>query len=280
MKDLVLHADTQAQVEACIDASSHGVILVGPPGSGKISIAEKIARGRLKLDVLTNYPYYLHIQPDRSAISIDSVREIDQFLTLKVPGGGECRRVIIIEQAECMGHEAQNALLKNLEEPPLDTLILLTTAKLNGLLPTIRSRIQTIHVIPPGKKTLAAYFSETEKEAFERAYAMSAGRVGLLSALLTDSEHPLRQAAEYARRLLTLDLFDRLCLVDELARQSNLAIDMTALLGQMAHIGLKTASKQASRRWQAILGASYHAHEALSKNGQAKLVLTNLMLHI
>jgi len=78
----------------------------------------------------------------KGKISIDTIRSLRKELSLK-PFEGE-RRVIVILDADCMTADASNALLKSLEEPPLDTVFVLTTVRLSFLLPTILSRCQRI----------------------------------------------------------------------------------------------------------------------------------------
>ncbi|NPA13098.1 MAG: DNA polymerase III subunit delta' [Aquificae bacterium] len=67
-------------------------------------------------------------------IKIDQIRQVNQFLKLKK------KKVVIIEKAENMTVEGANALLKTLEEPPQDSIIILTTSNQQKLLPTITSR--------------------------------------------------------------------------------------------------------------------------------------------
>ncbi len=276
----MLHPDTRAQMDDFADQPGHALILVGPSGSGKLALAQTIAEECLVISSVESYPYALHIKPNGGSIRIDAIRQIEQFVHLKVPRETPLRRIVIIEAAHLLGLEAQNALLKNLEEPPLDTLLILTVDRLYSLLPTIRSRAQIIRVGTPLKEEVAAYFENVEPDIFTRAYAMSGGQVGLLKALLADSDHPLKTAAQYARRLLTMSLYERLCLVDEIARQDQLGVGISAMLMQMAHLSLKTAEGQVSRRWQSILSSAYEAQEDLKRNGQTKLVLTNLMFQL
>ena len=179
-----------------------------------------------------------------------------------------------------MSLEAQNALLKTLEEPPKDTLIILTTTHMKALLPTITSRAQTIIVSQPDSATLSKHFPNIDAKTYARAYAMSGGRPGLLSALLTETDHPLSVAADYARQILASPLYNRLLLVDELTRKPDLAANVALILQQMAHVSMQTAKGSAFARWQNILTASYQASEAFAVSGQPKLVLTNLMLHL
>lgn len=98
-------------------------------------------------------PYYKLDIPNANDIKINSIREIQKYLTLK-PATFQ-KRVIIISEADLMNEAAQNALLKNLEEPPENTYFILTTSNLKALRETIRSRCQEFQFSP---------LSETEIE--------------------------------------------------------------------------------------------------------------------
>ena len=91
-------------------------------------------------------PYYLLDIPNANDIKINSIREIHKFLSLKADAANN--RVILISGAELMNETAQNALLKNLEEPPDNTYFILTTTKLGVLRETIRSRCQEFQFSP------------------------------------------------------------------------------------------------------------------------------------
>lgn len=80
-------------------------------------------------------------------ITIDQIRGLSDFFALSAHQGG--RRVIVIHPAEAMNHNATNALLKNLEEPPPDLLFILVTHKPQLLLPTILSRCLSFPVTMP-----------------------------------------------------------------------------------------------------------------------------------
>jgi len=101
-----------------------------------------------------------------------------------------------------------------------------------------------------------------------------------MHALLYESEHPLLLATDHARRLLSQSAYERLTMVDELAKQKMLAIDICAILQHMAHLSLQTASGPVAKRWESVLKAAYEAGESLSVSAQPKLVLTKLMLSL
>lgn len=87
-------------------------------------------------------PHYdvMVIQSDTSEIKIDQIRSVNQFLRTSSSKG----KVVIIEKAENMNMESSNALLKTLEEPPLKSLIILTTSNQSKIIPTILSRLKKI----------------------------------------------------------------------------------------------------------------------------------------
>ncbi|MEK7263196.1 MAG: DNA polymerase III subunit [Bacteroidota bacterium] len=86
---------------------------------------------------------YVHIAiPKATAIRIATIRDVKKELSLSLFSGG--KRVVIIFDAHLMNVQAQNAFLKTLEEPPANTVLILTTSNLNNLLPTIISRCQQV----------------------------------------------------------------------------------------------------------------------------------------
>jgi DNA polymerase-3 subunit delta' len=79
---------------------------------------------------------------DDTRVRIGQVRAVQQALSLRTVEGG--RRVVVIADAEWLNLEAQNALLRTLEEPPPGTHFVLITASPSGLAPTVRSRCQRV----------------------------------------------------------------------------------------------------------------------------------------
>lgn len=141
------------------------------------------------------------MQPRKTGI--DDIREVQKYLTLTVPGSSDVRRIVIIEHIDNLGHEAQNALLKTLEEPPLDTVLIITYARDAYLLPTIHSRLQNIRVLPATQAMAGDYFKNVPEKEFLKAFFISNGQPGLLFALLNhEANHPLIEAIERARKLL------------------------------------------------------------------------------
>jgi DNA polymerase-3 subunit delta' len=107
-----------------------------------------------------NHPDVIRVDPVGPMIRIDQIRTLIRTLSQKPYGGG--RRVVIIADAHTMNPEAGNALLKMLEEPPPDTVLILTAPQTSDLLPTIVSRSQHVRFRPLTAGTLTALLVEQE----------------------------------------------------------------------------------------------------------------------
>jgi DNA polymerase-3 subunit delta' len=113
-------------------------------------------------------PYYKINIPNANDIKITSIRQIRKEIYLTGEKGK--KKIYLISNADRMNPQSSNAFLKILEEPPGDALIILTTSRINSLLPTIIGRCQKINFDSIGKKDLIEYLMKmkegiSEKEA-------------------------------------------------------------------------------------------------------------------
>ncbi len=89
-----------------------------------------------------NHPDFLVISPEKGAIKIEQVRRMVQALSY--PPYESAIRIVLLEDVHTMRSEAANSLLKTLEEPPEDNLLILTADSSREVLPTIASRCQVL----------------------------------------------------------------------------------------------------------------------------------------
>ncbi len=112
-------------------------------------------------------PYYQIAIPRANIIKINSIREVRRESALSTHG--RRKRIVIISDADRMGDEAANTLLKTLEEPAGHTMLVLTTARRDALLPTILSRCQNIRFDPLTEEELRTALITRESVDPERA---------------------------------------------------------------------------------------------------------------
>lgn len=96
----------------------------------------------------------------KSSVDVDTVRKIAPFLRMTSSDGGW--RVVIVDDAETMNRNAQNAILKILEEPPKKSLLILVCHRLGAMIPTIRSRCRTLHFQPMNREGVEAVLKRAE----------------------------------------------------------------------------------------------------------------------
>src|SRR5579871_3479565 len=141
---LLLNSVTKEQIDNFITKPSHALLIIGPGGAGEYALGRMVSARLLDVDEdrLNNQPFFMEISTadDKQSIAIETVRETIKWLSLKVPSPKAINRVVLIENASDMTAEAQNALLKSLEEPPMGTVFVLTAPSERNLLPTIASR--------------------------------------------------------------------------------------------------------------------------------------------
>lgn len=141
-----------------------------------------------------NHPDFMKIEPDGAAIKIKQIRDLKHALTF--PPFEAKYRVVLLTDVHTMRREAANSLLKTLEEPPDDTILVLTGDEAQEILPTIVSRCQVIpfHVLPYDK--VAEALMAEEEIAPEDAATLAAvaeGSLGRARLLLKKDLLSIRQ---------------------------------------------------------------------------------------
>lgn len=124
---------------------NHAYMFEGIEGIGKETFAYDLAKILLETPHLENAPDCIRVKPEGNSIKIVQIRNLQSDIVIKPH---KKYKIYIIDKAEKMTVEAQNALLKTLEEPPEYAIIILVTNNKEGLLPTIRSRCEIVKFTP------------------------------------------------------------------------------------------------------------------------------------
>lgn len=124
---------------------NHAYMFEGIEGIGKETFANELAKVLLETPHLENAPDCIRVKPDGNSIKIAQIRNLQSDIVIKPH---KKYKIYIIDRAEKMTVEAQNALLKTLEEPPEYAIIILVTNNKESLLPTIRSRCEIVKFTP------------------------------------------------------------------------------------------------------------------------------------
>lgn len=162
----------------------HALLFTGSTGYGKAELAEALIHGLLcqspandntacgqcqscGLLAAGTHPDLKWLEPEEpgKAIPVDTIRTVGHFLSLKGQYGG--RQIVFINPAEAMNRNAANSLLKTLEEPTEDALLILISSQPSLLLPTIRSRCQQVVFPRPEAKASEAWLQAQLKDTGE-----------------------------------------------------------------------------------------------------------------
>lgn len=181
----------------------HGWIIEGPKGVGKATFAMRIAAYMLGAKTLNDQGLDVPVDdniaktilsgahpdlkilsrvPDekgkvRQDIPVDDVRALNHFFSLKSAMGGW--RIGIIDSLDELNRNGSNALLKTLEEPPKNSLLLLVSHGSRRILPTIRSRCRSIRLSKLGEDDTLAALKHADVEDVRAAAKLSGGSPGM-----------------------------------------------------------------------------------------------------
>lgn len=276
----LFHETTQKNLERIIAHPPHAVLLVGANGAGKRAAADLIGQNILG-SAPSKSQYFYEINATEG---IEAIREAKLILSKTTTGKQTLRRLLLIENVDTLSHEAQNALLKTLEEPPADTVLLLTAADKTKVLTTIHSRVQLLHVQPITIKQLKDYAKQTgrnEQEAVS-AYHMSGGLASLAVELLSEQDHPFKQAIKDAKQLLNMSAFEQLARADSFSRDKVQAATTATAFERIAAGGFAMAVEQSNETktmyFHSLRKRSLRLQERIGLNANLKLALSEFFL--
>lgn len=240
---IIGHTQPIRQLTAVLrsDRLAHAYLFGGPEGVGKRLVAarwataincERPASGRpetfggcpsgpdacrsCRMELSGTHPDRLLIEPDGQFIKIEQVRELQAALNFTAWSGR--RKIALIDRAERLNQEAANALLKTVEEPPADSLLILISSAPDDLLPTLRSRCHLVRFFPLEPQQLTRWLIDQRRWAPEEAALVSAIANGCVGRALAGDPALLREERDAVDRWLAQSCLDLSNPLDALER--------------------------------------------------------------
>jgi DNA polymerase-3 subunit delta' len=285
MSEPLLHNSTANAARQVVANPVHAIGIEAPKGAGKKFLSKYITGEILLLDRVDNNPYVRMVDCSGN-IGIDDIRDLIKFLSLKIPGEKKFKRCLIFWSFENLSHEGQNALLKSLEEPPQDTLIIITTDSKNKLLPTTVSRVSWINIVPVSREDSLDYFAGRYTETqIKKVYIISGGKVGLTHELLDDYDNnPLVKAIDLSKSLLAKDKFEQVAQIDSLIKSKDFDMQIyLQALSKILYAAMKNQINKSGTINRKLLGCLEkiaRAQNAQKYNSNQKLVMTDLFYNL
>ena len=252
-KDIIGQESIKKHLQTAIKTGnlSHAYIINGEYGSGRQTIASALAKTiqcQSKTDdtdacgVCTsckqaeshNHPDIKYITHDKTSISVNDIREqLNNDISIK-PYSSEYK-IYIIPDANKMTEQAQNALLKTIEEPPVYAIIILLTENCDSLLPTIRSRCVTLTMNPVEKDKICTYLEnkfQLEPEQAQLAANYCQGNIGKAIRFASSSDF-IEMKNQVLKLLKNLDSMDIASIIDTIKEFSTHKNDINDYLDLM-----------------------------------------------
>jgi len=272
----IINLASEKMLYAVVERLPQSLLLTGENGVGLGTISRYIAELRKVTPIVVLPEFDEKIDIDKGVIGVDIMRRLYNETRTKTVND----RIIIIDYAERMTHQAQNAFLKLLEEPGKNIYFILVSHSISKLLPTILSRTENLDmklITTKQSEKLLDLLSITDLTKRSQLLFMANGMPAELTRLCTDEDYFDKRSVTVrdARELLRGSLYQKLLIAqrykDDRASALILLLDVANILklSVVAHPQIDTIS-----RIDTILDAYQH----IEANGNIRLCLARMVI--
>lgn len=268
MAELVLGAATNARMQHFLRNPTHALLVVGERGLGVSTVAVHLAAQLAG-------PSVIHIEAEKGSIPIERIRQ----LYAQTRSRRESSLAVVIDDADTMSTDAQNALLKLLEEPPRNVHFLLAVHDSSALLSTIRSRAQALELSPVSPEQSRALLDTVAPKLLsdqqkQQILFLAQGLPAEIVRLAKDGEYLQKTVASMtdARQFVEKSTYDRLVLVARYSTDRDKALAFVDMIGRLTS-RLMTAHTSGSATRLLLISDTL---DALKANGNAKVQMMYL----
>lgn len=279
----LMNPATKLLVDSYIKNPVNSIGFNGPNNSGKLQIAKYLCRKALGMNP-NEFDMKVDIIDCTDGSGIDEVRELKKKLAIKSVGVETLNRAVIFEDFHKMSLPAQNSTLKLLEEPPLDTMIIILVNAKSNILPTITSRLQWVDILPLDLKTLEKEYGQYDKVKIKQAYLLSDGYLTGFEKILMDENNVMKLAVDDVKKILKLKKYERISSLDNILNNQSYSQEdfLTALQKIYTTLVRREVRNNTNHQHKVLLGLDQinKTKESLKYNPNPKLIFTDLFYKI
>ncbi len=274
-----MNVKTKQLLDGFIARPNSSLLLIGTKAQGSEQCVDYVKNGLLHGDNKNNFLTFGD-SSDKNT-SVEDVRSFKNSIMTRAGGKDKVARIAYIQGIQHASKEAQNALLKVLEEPVEKTVIILQADDRHGVLTTITSRCQIVPVLPLSESQAletAKSMGHSEAEA-KKAYLMSSGDIETFISLLDGEASQITEQLEHAKDFLRMTPFERLQLQKTYDTSASLSSLLDGLL-LLASGGLHNAHHQQTHKWKSIVAELQTIKGLLHQNVLAKALFLRLCISL
>jgi DNA polymerase III subunit delta' len=246
------------------------LLLTGTRGVGLKTTALSIARQSTILAFVE--PSLLTKTSTIPVIGIDAIRNLYTNTRSK----SSTPNIVIIDDADVMTREAQNSFLKLLEEPNSSTRFILTSHRPELLLPTVRSRLQTLHlpnISTQASKDLIESLGSVEAPKLRQVLFIAEGLPAEITRLLSDEKYFTATVSTmgFAKKLIESTAYER---IQHVFGTKTDKVEVMQVIRRCVELLSRSPSEQSLLMIERLL----KAEEAITQNGNPRLHLVNAVI--